>query len=89
MNVTELLEGKSFPNQKQLKLSQDDLKKLFWKYKGLELEQRRKDSFWGATNENLSKAYEKLEEQELEIERAYKLNKTYLDNIKEGLLLTR
>lgn len=87
MDVAKLLSAKTFPNAKKLKLSNEDLRKIFWKYKGMELEQRRKDSFWGATNQNLSKAYEKLEEQELVIERAFRLNQTYLDNIQEGLLL--
>ena len=48
---------------------------------------QRNNAFWSATNENLKTAYEKLDTQEQELERAYNLNKKYLDNITEGLLL--
>ncbi|MBN2532418.1 MAG: Hpt domain-containing protein [Spirochaetales bacterium] len=87
MTLNEVLSLHSPPAVKEYTLNHDDFKKLFWKYKGLLLDLQRNNVFWSATNENLKTAYEKLDIQEQELERAYNLNKKYLDNITEGLLL--
>jgi sigma-B regulation protein RsbU (phosphoserine phosphatase) len=54
-------------------LSYDELVQFFWKYRGLELESKRNRAFWEATNENLKYAYERLDNQERELERVYTL----------------
>lgn len=52
-------------------LSSADLARLFWKWKGLKKQYARDTDFYVATNENLKLAYEKLDEQERELSRAY------------------
>lgn len=52
-------------------LSSADLTRLFWKWKGLKKQYTRDTDFYVATNENLKLAYEKLDEQERELSRAY------------------
>lgn len=52
-------------------LSSADLARLFWKWKGLKKQYTRDTNFYVATNENLKLAYEKLDEQERELSRAY------------------
>jgi sigma-B regulation protein RsbU (phosphoserine phosphatase) len=69
MSLEELLESGSVPKREDI--SQDDLAKLFRKYKGLQKKQERDQAFWAATNENLKIAYEKLDEQERELARTY------------------
>lgn len=51
--------------------SQAELARLFWKYKGLVKVLERENSFWQSTNDNLKVAYERLDEQERELSRAY------------------
>lgn len=87
MNLQELLISDLPPGKDDFSLSYMDKVTFFWKYKGLLKERDRNNSFWSSTNENLKVAYEKLDEQEQLLEKAYNLNKKYLDNIKEGLLL--
>lgn len=87
MTVAEVLEGKKLPPQNEWPSSYEEFTRLFWHMKGLQLDQRRRESFWSATNQNLSKAYDKLEQQEMELERAYGQIQRYLENIREGLLL--
>jgi sigma-B regulation protein RsbU (phosphoserine phosphatase) len=69
MSLEELLELGSVP--KKGDISQEDLAKLFRKYRGLQKKQERDQAFWAATNENLKIAYEKLDEQERELARTY------------------
>jgi sigma-B regulation protein RsbU (phosphoserine phosphatase) len=52
-------------------LSGEDLARLFWRYKGLEKQLERDRAFWSATNDNLKIAYERLDEKERELARAY------------------
>ncbi|MBN1409886.1 MAG: Hpt domain-containing protein [Spirochaetales bacterium] len=87
MQYKELLNRHNPPDKKSWPINYEVFQRFFWKFRGLQKEQSRNDAFWGATNENLKFAYEKLDEQEREIERAYNLNKLYLDNIREGLLI--
>ncbi len=87
MTVEEILQGDRFPSEKEWDLDYQGLKKLFWKYKGLQKDLSRKEAFWAATNENLTRAYGRLDEKDRELARAYGLNQRYLDNIREGLLL--
>ena len=54
-------------------LSSDELTRLFWKWKGLKKQYARDTDFYVATNENLKLAYEKLDEQERELSRAYSI----------------
>lgn len=54
-------------------LSAQDLARLFWKYKGLQKHAQRDTAFWLATNDNLKIAYEKLDEQERLLNRAYQI----------------
>ena len=52
-------------------LARDELERLFWKYKGLRKQVERDTAFWQATNDTLKTAYERLDEQERELARAY------------------
>ncbi len=52
-------------------LSREDHERLFWKLKGLRKQVERDTKFWQATNDTLKLAYEKLDEQERELARAY------------------
>ncbi|MBL9099716.1 MAG: SpoIIE family protein phosphatase [Myxococcales bacterium] len=52
-------------------LAREDLERLFWKYKGLRKQVERDTGFWRATNDSLKLAYERLDEQERELARAY------------------
>lgn len=52
-------------------LPREELARAFWKYKGLLKQVERDGAFWRATNDNLRSAYEKLDEQERELARAY------------------
>ena len=52
-------------------LAREDLERLFWKYQGLRKQVERDTKFWQATNDTLKLAYEKLDEQERELARAY------------------
>lgn len=69
MSLEELLESSKVPKKEDI--SEEDLAKLFRKYKGLQKKQERDQAFWAATNENLKIAYEKLDEQERELARTY------------------
>lgn len=55
------------------KLSREELARLFWKFKGLRKQVERDAAFWSSTNDNLKLAYEKLDEQERELARAYNI----------------
>ena len=87
MSVEQLIALGAPPGRDRWPVPHEDFARLFWKYKGLVKEADRNAAFWNATNENLKTAYERLDEQEKELERAYGLNRKYLDNIQEGLLL--
>lgn len=87
MNLEQLLEIQKPPQKQHLHITYQDFVRFFWKFKGLELEKVRNQAFWTSTNENLKIAYEKLDENERALARAYDLNRKYLDNIKEGLCL--
>jgi sigma-B regulation protein RsbU (phosphoserine phosphatase) len=52
-------------------LAREDLERLFWKYQGLRKQVERDTAFWRATNDSLKLAYERLDEQERELARAY------------------
>lgn len=52
-------------------LSKDELHRLFWRFKGQSKGWDRDKAFWQSTNENLKVAYERLDEQERELARAY------------------
>jgi sigma-B regulation protein RsbU (phosphoserine phosphatase) len=52
-------------------LPREGLERLFWKYQGLRKQVERDTAFWQATNETLKTAYERLDEQERELARAY------------------
>jgi sigma-B regulation protein RsbU (phosphoserine phosphatase) len=69
MNLEELLESGTVPKKKDI--TDEDLTKLFRKYRGLQKKQERDQAFWAATNENLKIAYERLDEQERELAKAY------------------
>ena len=69
MTLEELMQKKDIPDK--IDLPGKDLIKLLKKHKGLLKERERDTAFWAATNENLKIAYEKLDEKERELERAY------------------
>ncbi len=52
-------------------LGREDLERLLWKYRGLLRQFERDTDFWQATNDALKLAYERLDEQERELARAY------------------
>ncbi len=69
MSLDEILVTNTPPTKEDL--TDEELAKLFRKYKGLLKKQERDEAFWAATNENLKKAYERLDEKDRELERAY------------------
>jgi sigma-B regulation protein RsbU (phosphoserine phosphatase) len=69
MTLAEILQG-SDPDR-LAELSRDELRRLFWMYKGLVKRSERDTAYWQATNDNLRTAYERLDEQERELARAY------------------
>ena len=69
MSLEELLESGTVPKKEDI--SEEELVKLFRKFRGLQKKQERDQAFWAATNENLKIAYEKLDEQERELAKAY------------------
>jgi len=60
MNLEELLNSKTPPKKDDL--TDEDLARFFIKYKGLLKKLERDEAFWLATNENIKKAYLKLDE---------------------------
>jgi sigma-B regulation protein RsbU (phosphoserine phosphatase) len=71
MSIEELLKEKTPPGKDDL--SNDDINKLFMKFKGLLKERERDKAYWAATNENLKTAYEKLDEKDKELQKAYEI----------------
>jgi sigma-B regulation protein RsbU (phosphoserine phosphatase) len=69
MSLKEILQSNDPPAKNDL--TDDELIQFFMKYKGLLKERERDRSFWAATNENLKMAYNKLDEKEKELEKAY------------------
>ncbi len=60
MNLEDLLNYKTLPKKDDL--TDEDLARLFIKYKGLLKKIERDEAFWAATNENIKRAYSKLDE---------------------------
>jgi len=60
MNLDKLLKNNGPPKKDDL--TDQDLHKLFMKYKGLLKERERDKTFWEATNKNLENSYKKLDE---------------------------
>ncbi len=52
-------------------LSEKELARLYWKFRGLAKTLERDTAFWNSTNENLKVAYETLDEKERELAAAY------------------
>jgi sigma-B regulation protein RsbU (phosphoserine phosphatase) len=52
-------------------LAPEERERLYWKYRGLRKQVERDTAFWQATNDTLKTAYERLDEQERELARAY------------------
>jgi sigma-B regulation protein RsbU (phosphoserine phosphatase) len=69
MKLDDLLSADTLPSKADL--DGEDLIRLLRKYKGLLKERERDKAFWAATNENLKLAYEKLDEKERELAKAY------------------
>ena len=65
MNSEELFKLKISPKKDDL--TDDDIAKLFFKYKGLLKKLERDEAFWVATNENITRAYLKLDKQTREL----------------------
>jgi sigma-B regulation protein RsbU (phosphoserine phosphatase) len=87
MNFEKLLAAKHPPKKDEL--SEQDFNNFFMKFKGLLKERERDKAFWAATNENLKIAYEKLDEKDKELERAYSIIQEDLavaEKIQQGLL---
>ncbi|MDX9720571.1 MAG: SpoIIE family protein phosphatase [Myxococcota bacterium] len=55
----------------QVELSPSDMRRLFWKYRGLLKTREREHAYWSATNDNLFRAYEKLDHQEQQLAEAF------------------
>lgn len=71
------------------RLDPEERARLFWKYKGLRKQVEVDNSFWQSTNDNLKHAYEKLDEQERELARAYGIIREDLavaQNVQRALL---
>ncbi len=69
MTLEELLDAPSVPAE--ISLTDAEIVRLVRKHKGLLKQRERDQAFWAATNENLKKAYEKLDEKDRELARAY------------------
>lgn len=57
----------------EIDLSAADLRRLYWKFRGLLKDQERDRAYWAATNNNLTRAYEKLDEKERHLAQAYEI----------------
>ncbi|HQY60862.1 MAG: SpoIIE family protein phosphatase [Myxococcales bacterium] len=53
------------------RISEKELTRLYWKFRGLAKTLERDTAFWSSTNENLKVAYEQLDEKERELAAAY------------------
>ncbi len=87
MTLDELLASGTIPQH--IQLSEQELGKLIRRYKGLLKQTERDQAFWAATNENLKKAYEKLDEKDKELAKAYGIIQEDLsvaNQIQEALL---
>ncbi|MCG8570940.1 MAG: SpoIIE family protein phosphatase [Spirochaetes bacterium] len=73
MTLEEILNSKYPPDFSKIRLSNEDLIRFFWKYRGLEKKIERNHDFWLSTNVNLKLAYERLDEKEQELEKAYEI----------------
>lgn len=71
MTLDELFRAPSPPDE--ITLSQADLRRLYWKHRGLQKDAERDHAYWEATNQNLKKAYETLDEQERQLAAAYRI----------------
>ncbi|MHA1219131.1 MAG: two-component system sensor histidine kinase NtrB [Candidatus Heimdallarchaeaceae archaeon] len=71
MDLNELLNLKTPP--KKGDLTDEDIARLFFKYKGLLKKQERDEAFWVATNEYITIAYSKLDKQKNELQEAQEL----------------
>lgn len=60
MNLEDFLNCKTLPKKDDL--TDEDLARLFIKYNGLLKKIERDEAFWAATNENIKRAYSKLDE---------------------------
>lgn len=69
MILDDLLHTETLPDK--IKLSQAELVKLIYKYKGLEKDFEREKSFWESTNKNLVIAYKNLDEKDRELKKAF------------------
>jgi len=68
LNLEELLNLKTPPKKDDL--TDEDIARLFFKYKGLLKKLERDEAFWVATNENITRAYLKLDKQTRELQDA-------------------
>ncbi|MHA1829551.1 MAG: two-component system sensor histidine kinase NtrB [Candidatus Heimdallarchaeaceae archaeon] len=68
MNLEELLNLKTPPKKDDL--TDEDIARLFFKYKGLLKKLERDEAFWVSTNENMKRAYLKLDKQKKELKDA-------------------
>ncbi|MBK8214142.1 MAG: SpoIIE family protein phosphatase [Myxococcales bacterium] len=73
MNAPITLEDVLAGNDTQLlaQLSEKELLRLYWKFRGLAKTLERDTAFWSSTNDNLKVAYERLDEKERELAAAY------------------
>jgi sigma-B regulation protein RsbU (phosphoserine phosphatase) len=71
MDFKEIFKLDAPPPESDINLDYSSFVKLFWKFKGMSLDLKRKMDFWQATNENLQLAYDQLDEQGRELESLY------------------
>lgn len=71
MTLDELLRASAPPED--ITLSPADLRRLYWKHRGLLKDAERDHAYWEATNQNLKRAYETLDEQERQLAAAYRI----------------
>lgn len=70
MTLDELLALSRPPDT--IELSREELTRFFWRHKGTLKTSERDRRFWSATNQNLTLAYERLDEKERQLDRAYR-----------------
>ena len=87
----ELLRAVAFDHD--VALDEAELEKVFWSYKGLELDLSRERSFFAATNEALARAFEDLARSKRELEVARReleeINATLEQRVADGVAKLR
>ncbi len=67
MKIEDFFKGPPF---KAGALDEQELEKIYWKFKGMELKLAKKEEFWNSTNKTIAQAYEELEKKSKQLKEA-------------------